>query len=139
MLTALLLAAATPAPLDPKVLAHVSLDTIEWKVSPSGTASAMIAGDPTKPGIYVQLIKWPPWQMSRPHFHGHARYITVLRGVWWVGTGPKYDPASMTPMPAGSVVTHFPGGVHYDGAHEEGAIIEIVGEGPSGMTPAEQK
>src|SRR6478735_7457675 len=139
MLTALLLAAATPAPLDPKILAHVSLDTIPWKVRPGGRASALISGDPSKPGLYVQLVKWAPWQMSRPHFHENARYITVLKGVWWVGTGRKYDPDHMTPMPTGSIVTHFPDGAHYDGAHAEEAIIQIVGEGPVKIIPAEDR
>jgi hypothetical protein len=24
---------------------------------------------------------------SRPHFHSNDRFITVLKGTWWVGTG----------------------------------------------------
>ena len=44
---------------------------------------------------------------SRPHFHPNDRYIVVLQGTWWVGSGPKFDPANTTPMPAGSFVTHF--------------------------------
>ena len=138
MLAFLALAAATPTPLDPAVMAHVSLDTVEWKAG-KATSSVLITGDPAKPGLYVQLVKWQAGHMSRPHFHDHARMITVLKGIWWVGTGTKYDPDHMTPMPAGSVVTHFPGGIHYDGAHAEDTIIEIVGEGPVATTSAEDK
>jgi hypothetical protein len=29
--------------------------------------------------------------------------------------------------------------VHYDGAKDEPAVLEIVGEGPATATPAEQK
>lgn len=43
------------------------------------------------------------------------------------------------PMPAGSFVTHFAKGVHYDGSKDGEAIIEIVGEGPATATPAETK
>lgn len=138
MLTALLLAAATPAPLDPKVMTHVSLDSVTWKVG-SSNSQALISGDPTKPGLYVQLVKWHAGHSSRPHFHNNVRVITVLKGVWWVGSGPKYDPDHMTPMPAGTVVTHLAGGIHYDGARDEDAVIEIVGEGPVTTTSAEQK
>jgi hypothetical protein len=42
-------------------------------------------------------------------------------------------------MPAGSFVTDIAKGVHYDGAKEESAILEIVGDGPATMTPAEVK
>ena len=40
-------------------------------------------------------------------------------------------------MPAGSFVTHFGRGVHYDGAKAEPAVIMIMGEGPGTSTPAE--
>jgi hypothetical protein len=56
-----------------------------------------------------------------------------------VGTGNKFDPESTVPMPAGSFVTHFAKGVHYDGSKDGEAIIEIVGEGPATATPAETK
>ena len=40
----------------------------------------------------------------------------------------KFDPESTVPMPAGSFVTHFAKGVHYDGSKDGEAIIEIVGD-----------
>jgi len=52
-----------------------------------------------------------------PHFHPNDRYIYVLEGTWWVGTGNKFDPDNLTvPMKAGTYVTHFAKGVHWDGA-----------------------
>jgi hypothetical protein len=42
-------------------------------------------------------------------------------------------------MPAGSYVTDIAKGVHYDGAKDDEAVLEIVGEGPATMTPAETK
>jgi quercetin dioxygenase-like cupin family protein len=90
-------------------------------------------------GLYIQLVKWLPGNMSRPHFHPNDRFITVLKGTWWVGTGTKYDPASTVPMPAGSFVTHFGKQVHYDGAKGEETVLLIVGDGPATITPAEDK
>ncbi len=127
--------------LNPAALLFLTPDQIKWSSPLNGpNASAVIAGDPTKPGFYAQLTKWKAGNnFSRPHFHPNDRYITVLQGTWWVGTGTKYDPASTLPMKAGSVITHFGKQVHYDGAKDEDAILLIVGEGPATNTPAEEK
>jgi hypothetical protein len=127
------------ADLNPAALVYKLPDQIEWKDTPLGAKQAVLRGDPSKPGPYIVLIKWGPHQMSRPHFHPNDRFITVLSGTWWVGTGSKFDPESTVPMPAGSFVTHFAKQVHYDGSKDAEAVIEIVGEGPATATPAETK
>jgi hypothetical protein len=127
------------AELNPAALQYKLPNQIEWKDTPIGAKMAVMHGDPDKPGPYIVLIKWGPHQMSRPHYHPNDRFITVLSGTWWVGTGNKFDPESTVPMPAGSFVTHFAKGVHYDGSKDGEAIIEIVGEGPATVTPAEAK
>ena len=124
---------------DPKALLYTLPDRIAWSKSGSGAEQAVIAGDPSKPGLYVVLTKWTPHHMSRPHFHPNDRFITVISGTWWVGTGAKYDPDSTKPIPAGSVVTHFGKQIHYDGAKDEEVTLEIVGMGPATSTPAEAK
>jgi len=132
------LGALHAADVDPKIAAITPPDQIKWTKT-AGNDTAVLAGDPSKPGIYVILVKWHPHKMSRPHFHPNDRYITVLSGTWWVGTGPKYDPESTVPVRAGSYVRHFAKQIHYDGAKDEEVVLEIVGEGPETMTPAEQK
>ena len=127
------------ADLNPAALIYKLPNQIEWKEDFPGAMQAVLHGDPSKPGPYIVLIKWGPHQMSRPHFHPNDRFITVLSGTWWVGTGSKFDPDSTVPMPAGSFVTHFAKQVHYDGAKDSEAVIEIVGEGPGTVIPAETK
>jgi hypothetical protein len=112
---------------------------IKWVENPSGSAQAIMVGDPAKPGLYIVLTKWHAGHMSRPHFHPNDRFITVLSGTWWVGTGTKYDPASTTPVPTGSFVTHFGKGIHYDGAKDGDVVLQILGMGPATSTPAEVK
>jgi hypothetical protein len=112
---------------------------IKWVEGNGGAANAILAGDPTKPGIYVELTKWHGGHMSRPHFHPNDRYIYVISGTWWVGTGTKYDPASTVPVQAGSFVVHYGKQIHYDGSKEGDAVLEIVGMGPATSTPAEVK
>ena len=68
----------------------------------AGSANAVLVGDPSKPGFYAVMTKWHGGHMSRPHFHPNDRYITVLSGTWYVGTGSKYSPDTTTPIPAGS-------------------------------------
>jgi quercetin dioxygenase-like cupin family protein len=128
-----------PADLDPTAVAYKLPNQITWVGRPGVSESAVLMGDPSKPGLYIQLVKWYPHNSSRPHFHTYDRYITVLSGTWWVGTGTKYDPDSMVAMPAGSYVVDLAKQPHYDGAKDETAVIEIVGEGPVTMASAEVK
>ena len=90
-----------------------------------------IFGDPSKPGIYVTRNLFAPGRGSHPHFHDQARYITVIKGTWWVGSGPKFDKDATTPVPAGSFVVHHANQIHWDGAKDEEVIVQIMGIGPS--------
>ena len=138
---ALLLAlpAAHAAELDPAAVIYRLPDAIKWtENASSGSANAVLYGDPSKPGLYIVLVKWHPGHMSHPHFHPNDRFITVISGTWWVGTGTKFAPEATVPMPAGSFVTHFGRQVHYDGAKDDECVLQIVGEGPATATPAEQ-
>ena len=128
---------AAEKPLNPKAIAITLPDQIQWKRNAAGTNEvAVLYGDPAKPGLYVQLFKWLPGNMSRPHWHPNDRYITVLKGTWWVSTSSTFDPESAVPMPAGSYVTHYGKEIHYDGAKNEEVWLLIVGEGPETATPA---
>jgi ChrR-like protein with cupin domain len=125
--------------LNPAAIAYKLPGQIEWKDTPIGAKMAVMRGDPEKPGPYIVLTKWTPGHMSRPHFHPNDRFITVISGTWWVGTGSKFDPESTVAMPAGSFVTHFAKQIHYDGAKDGECVLQIVGEGPATATPAEAK
>lgn len=130
---------AKAADIDPADITYKQPNQITWTGNPGVSQTAVLLGDPSKPGLYIELVKWFPHNMSRPHFHPNDRYITVVSGTWWVGSGTKYDPDSTVPMPPGSFVTDLAGKPHYDGAKDEAAVIEIVGQGPATSTPAEAK
>ena len=102
--------------------------------------SVTIVGDSRKPGIYVQRITWAPNTGSRPHYHNEARYITVIKGTWYVATGPAgdtYNPDNMVPVKEGTFIYEPPGGHHYDMAKNEEVIVEIIGMGPVTTTSLE--
>ena len=127
--------------LNPAAVTFKLPDQIPWSApTPAGNQSAVLAGDPGKEGLYAQMVKWLAGNhFSHPHFHPHDRFITVLKGTWWVGTGTKFDPDGTVPMPAGTFVTHYGQQVHFDGAKTEDAVLLIVGMGPGTSTPAEVK
>src|SRR4051794_11514444 len=126
------------AELDPKAVVYQLPDQIKWgPVNPAGAQQAVLFGDPTKAGQYGVLTRWTAGNhFSKPHFHPNGRFITVLSGTWWVGSGPNWDPANASvPMPAGSFVIHYGKHVHWDGAKDVDAVLLIVGEGPATSTP----
>jgi redox-sensitive bicupin YhaK (pirin superfamily) len=139
---ALVCSLARALELDPRAVTFKLPDQIEWKKAGeySGLEIAVLTGDPSKPGLYVVMVKWLAGNhFSHPHFHPHDRFITVLKGTWWVGNGKKFDTNATVPMPAGTFVTHYGEQVHFDGAKDEDAVLLIVGEGPATTTPAEEK
>ena len=123
------------ADLDPKAITITLPKDIKW-TSNGGSQQAILFGDPAKPGLYIVLTKWLPHNNSRPHSHPNDRYITVIKGTWWVNTGANYDPDGMKPLPTGSYVVHTGGQIHYDGAKDEECILQIIGMGPATSTPA---
>lgn len=100
-----------------------------------GPQQAVLFGDPSKEGVYVVRVKFPPGTHSNPHFHSKDRQATVIKGVWWNGTGEELDFNKAVPMKAGSFVLHPAGGVHWDGAGDEEVIVQIIGVGPVETTP----
>ena len=115
-------------------------DQVEWKGRPgSASQTAILFGDPSKPGLYVQLLKRGPNDWSQPHSHPNDRFLTVLAGTMRIGTGAKFDPNNTVPLPPGSIVRDIANQIHYDGTGPEGLTLEIIGMGPTTMTPAEAK
>ena len=55
---------------------------IKWVRNAAGTnETAIMYGDPTKPGPYVVRLRWLPGNMSRPHFHPNDRFFAVISGT----------------------------------------------------------
>ena len=74
---------------------------------------------------------------SKPHYHPNDRFITVVQGTWYVGTGNKWDKDATVGVKAGGAVTHYGKQVHYDGARDEEVVLIITGEGPATLIPVD--
>ena len=125
------------ASLPDQVISIVDADKLQWLDYPGlpGVRFTVVQGDPGKPGLYTIRAKFAPHTMSQPHWHPETRYVTVLKGTWWAGTGPKFDPATTVSVPTGGFAVHTPKEIHYDGAKDEEVIVQISGIGPSGTIP----
>ena len=117
-------------------LRPITPEQVQWVEEPNGLgfARAVIEGDPSKPGVYVVRVKFPPWVMSSNHFHQEDRYAVVLKGTWYTGSGDEFAPDKTVPLKPGSFLKHPAGMHHFDGAKEEEVIVQIVGVGPTSTT-----
>ncbi|MBL6616939.1 MAG: hypothetical protein ISP45_23195, partial [Reyranella sp.] len=54
---------AIAADLNPAAVAFTLPDKIDWKQGSGRNQQAVLAGDPSKPGLYVVMVKWLPGGM----------------------------------------------------------------------------
>ncbi len=142
VIAALSITAVLAALPDPEGFVRVTPAEIHWTDIPGahGVQFAPVLGDQSKPGIYVIRVKFPPHWMDTPHWHPNDRYVTVLQGTWYTGTGPEFDPSKAVPLGPGSVMKHPGHGVHWDGsAGDQAVIVQIIGVGPAGATQVDPK
>src|SRR5580658_6980241 len=133
----LLVGSSAAAPPDDSAFIRITPYEVHWVDVPDGHGAQMatLQGDPNKPGLYVIRAKFPPHVMDRPHWHPNARYVTVLEGTWYAGTGNTFDVARAVPLGPGSFMLHPAKAVHWDGSGgNETVIVQIVGEGPGEST-----
>jgi len=117
---------------DPKVLGYkkpVDFVWVESKEFP-GVFTAILHGDPSKPGPYVVRNRFSPNSWSRPHYHNSDRLVVVVEGTWWVGSSDKFDTLFTVAMEPGTFVVHHAGQIHYDGAKANPCEVVIYGTGP---------
>jgi len=89
-------------------IAAIELEKMPWTRIPGiGPAQefATIVGDRAKPGLYIQLVRWPPHAVLKAHSHPDDRYVMVLRGTFYHGIGEKVDESKLEDRQAGSFFT----------------------------------
>jgi quercetin dioxygenase-like cupin family protein len=103
--------------------------------APAGAQTAVLFGDPTKPGPYVMRVKFPPNTKNPPHTHPDNRQATVISGTWYFGQGDNLDTEKATTLPAGTFFTEPANSVHYNFTTSEQVIVQISGTGPTASKP----
>jgi quercetin dioxygenase-like cupin family protein len=132
-----LLAAGAPALAQPIAVKPNEIKWIDMEGMPAGWKHAVLAGDPEKPGPYVERIKVPPNASVPPHSHPDTENITVLAGSFGIGKGEKFAKSKGMVLGVGSFYMLPASTVHYAWSGPNGVTLQIHGVGPSGMTMVE--
>jgi quercetin dioxygenase-like cupin family protein len=112
-------------------------DTLPWQdepILPKGAKSALILGDPNKPGVFIAYLKFPPNYQIPAHTHPFAEVITVLGGKLGNGMGEKFDAQKSEMLNAGSSFALPADHAHYVWTTDEEAIVQLIATGPWGIT-----
>jgi quercetin dioxygenase-like cupin family protein len=115
---------------------------IEFKspVGPTNLQSAVLFGDPSKPGVYVIRIKYAAGAKVMPHWHPDAvRTATVLSRTYYFAVGEQWDESKMRPYPVGTFVSEPATTPHYAWAKDGEVVVQFMGLGPTGITMIPQK
>ena len=102
-----------------------------------GDATANVFGDPGRPGTFVQRLQLAPNTRTRPHFYDRDRWVTVLKGTWWVGQGAVFNAAGLMPIREGGFMYQPANLRTFDVAGDTGVVLQISGNGPIKSTHAE--
>lgn len=101
---------------------------------PKGAKSALMVGDPSKAGIFIVRLKFPPNYQIPAHTHPYAEVITILKGKLGNGMGQKFDAASGEVLNQSDSFVLPAGHAHYAWTTDEEAIVELIATGPWGIS-----
>ena len=125
------LAYAQGEPAGRVVLAPSDLRWIDNPALP-GAQTAVLFGDPAKPGPYTMRVRFPPNTKNPPHSHPDNRQATVVSGTWFFGHGDKLDTEKAAELPTGTFFTEPANAIHYNFTTSEEVVVQISGTGPTG-------
>jgi len=135
--TALLVGSASVFAIADDEHTAVSADQLKWGPAPpafpKGAQFSVVAGDPTKEGLYVFRLKVPASYKVPPHFHPNDENVTVISGTFNIGTGSTFDEKNGKALKAGGFL-HMPKGMQHFAWFPEETIIQVHGMGPQGIT-----
>jgi quercetin dioxygenase-like cupin family protein len=114
----------------------VSADQLKWGPAPpafpKGAEISVLAGDPTKEGLYVIRLKLPAGYKVPPHTHPNDENVSVITGTFNIGMGSTFDEKNGKALKAGGFV-HMPKGMQHFAWFTEETIIQQHGMGPQGI------
>ena len=119
--------------VDDKGFAIMQPGEENWQKIPGldGVNYVKVFGDPSQSGVYIVRVRFEPWTMTMPHYHNNDRLVAVIQGTWYAGTDTQFDSANTTAIRQGGYMLHPAGGVHFDGAKAEAAMVQSSGSGPN--------
>ncbi len=68
--------------------------------------------------------------MTRPYYDDQDRWVTVLKGTWWVGQGAVFKTDKLVPVREGGLMYQPANLHHYEVAGNDEVILQMTGNGP---------
>lgn len=133
LLTTPLLAQDTIERMTDDEMQSFRADEIVWNdeaLLPKGAKSALIVGDPSKAGVFIAWLKFPPNYPIPAHTHPFTEVITVLKGSLGNGMGEQFDKTSGEVLNVGESFVLPAGHAHYVWTSEQETIVELIATGP---------
>lgn len=109
---------------------------LKWADVPSlppGAKIAMIEGSLSEATPFIFRLKFPANYKIPAHWHPGLEHVTVISGMFNLGTGDKLDMKQTKPLPAGSVAIMQPKTHHFGWTKGE-TIVQVHGMGPWGLS-----
>jgi quercetin dioxygenase-like cupin family protein len=97
---------------------------------PKGAQTAVLYGDPDKPGLFILRAKFPPNYVVPPHTHPVFESVTVLTGSMGSGMGKTVEKEKGKIMGPGSLLLLPADHPHYVWSGDEETIIQVTAVGP---------
>jgi quercetin dioxygenase-like cupin family protein len=113
---------------------------IVYKGVPGAPQHVTLFGDSSKPGLYVDRVRFAPGTKVMPHWHPDpVRTVLVLSGTFYFAVGEQWDESQLKAYPAGTLYSEPVGTPHYAWAKDGEVILQVTAIGPTGNTPVPQK
>jgi hypothetical protein len=127
----------------PKGAIQLHPENIKWIDAPpplpAGSQIAVLEGNPKEEGIFTMRVKFPAFYKIPAHWHPKDERVTVIEGAVYVGFGDIIDTTNASKFSTGSYYVNPVESHHYVFTQSEGAVMQITGSGPWGITYIEDK
>lgn len=108
-------------------------DAIQWQEGPGsiepGAQIAVLEGNPSEAAHFTLRLKFPDGYQVAPHWHDGVERITVISGVFRLGSGEELNAENTVALEAGSYTSMPPGMRHFVIAEGE-TIVQLSTIGP---------
>ena len=124
----------------PNKPAHIMVqsDQLTWKEGPAslpkGAKFAVLEGNSSAPEEFTMRLDVPANYKILPHWHPAIEHVSVISGSLYMGLGEKFDAAKAKKLEMGGFAAMAVGTRHFAFTKDEGAIIQLHGMGPWGIT-----
>jgi quercetin dioxygenase-like cupin family protein len=105
-----------------------------------GPGTAVLYGDPSKPGVFVMRVRFPKGHKVTPRWRPDEwRTAVVLSGTFYYGLGDRWDESKLVAYPPGTFFSHPSKHSHFAWAKDGEVIIQFTAMGPTSVTQISQK